>query len=446
MKILEALGELSATIRYLGAQPLARRLDPALELRRLRQAAEALKAAVQIDKEPNKIEVNELATRCRLANFDLDGFSRRELRLLAWHDGLLMNPHFRQNLLTLAQSGQVRLNLSVLAKVYFGAWGHHQSPTDFESLLHWVAERQPGYSPVYQLYKDHAAKIFSSRADDFLVNEMFSSDKTVTEVLKQWDVPGKSGLADGIIQAYLDQALALIEEGRSADIKGIERTLQLPGVSLEMLRKAAERLILCRQADRVEEFRREVEMFVLDHPQLGDPRYQNNAPHWSGIERKAEQTFRGWRNKVDLVFFFNSVMKDQADKQGRKLFWLRYVSLAHESFVALCPTDAYRLRASLWREKIQYRKIVDDLEVSCFVMRFRAQSGEDMVIAEFSNVGKLRIFRHKSFLQKIGSMDRQEFGLKDLRNDQGAIESISHMIGWQSKTRNALAGYGIRPI
>ena len=138
-------------------------------------------------------------------------------------------------------------------------------------------------------------------------------------------------------------------------------------------------------------------------------------------------------------------MKDQADRQGRKLFWLRYVSLAHESFVALCRTDANRLRASLRREKIQYRKIVDDQEVSCFVMRFRGQS-EDMVIAEFSNVGKLRIFRHKSFLQKIGSMDRLDFGLKELRNDQGATESISHITGWQSKTRNALAAYGIRPI
>jgi EH_Signature domain len=105
-----------------------------------------------------------------------------------------------------------------------------------------------------------------------------------------------------------------------------------------MIRKAAERLILCRQADRVEDFRREVEVFVLDRPNVRDPLYQNNIPHWSGIVRRAEQTFRGWRNKVALSFFFNSVMRDQADKQGRKLFWLRYVSLAHESFVAHCPT------------------------------------------------------------------------------------------------------------
>jgi hypothetical protein len=155
--------------------------------------------------------------------------------------------------------------------------------------------------------------------------------------------------------------------------------------------------------------------------------------------------FRGWRNKVDLVFFFNSVMKEEADRQGRKAFWLRYVNQAHESFVALCSTDAYRLRTSLWREKIQYRKIIDDQGVSCFVMRFRG-NGADIVIAEFSNVGSARIFRHESFVQKIGDMNRQQFGLKELRNDEGAAETFRHMPGWQTKVRNSLARYGIRPI
>lgn len=445
MKLLDALGELSETIRYFGAQPLGRRIDPHVELRRLREATEALRLSVKFDKEPNRVEVDLLAERCRGSNFALDAFSRRELRLLAWHDGLLMNAQFRQNLLEYVQNDQVRPNLSVLSKIYFGAWGHHQNPDAFEKLLCLLAEGQPGHSTVHQLYKQHPTRIFGSKADEFLVNEMFTTNSNVTDVLNRWDIPGKSCLAEGVIKAYLHRALALIEESRSLDIQGIARTLKLPGVSIEMIRKAAERLILCRQADRVEDFRREVEMFVLDHPNLGDPRYQTNIPHWSGIDRKAEQTFRGWRNKVDLIFFFNSVMKDQADKQGRKLFWLRYVSLAHESFVALCPTDAYRLRDALWREKIQYRKIVDDLEVSCFVMRFRGQS-EDMVIAEFSNVGSLRIFRHQSFLKKIGSMDRLEFGLKELRNDTGAIESIRHATGWQSRTRNSLAAYGIRPI
>jgi EH_Signature domain len=200
MKLLGALGELSGTVRYLNAQPLARRMDPNIELRQLRDATEALKASVKFDKEPNKVEVNLLAERCRAANFALDSFSRRELRLLAWHDGLLMSAQFRQNLLNYVGSDQVRPNLSVLAKIYFGAWGHHENSNTFEALLRLLADKQPGYSAVHELYKKHAESIFGSRADEFLVNEMFSTNSSVNDVLARWDVPGKSCLADGVIK------------------------------------------------------------------------------------------------------------------------------------------------------------------------------------------------------------------------------------------------------
>jgi hypothetical protein len=445
MKIIEALGELAATVGYLRSQPLARKLDPAQELRRLGLACESLKAGINLDKAPNLLEVEKLAEQCRKLDYKLDGFSRRELRLLSWHNGLLMNALFRQNLLGSVQSGDVRPNLSVLAKIYFGTWGEHEDPRPFEHLLQSVAELQPTYSATLELYKKHSAHIFSNHASSFLANEIFSSAAGVSDVLKQWDVPAKSCLASCVIQDYLNRSLVLIEESRSEDLAAILGTLRLPAIRLEMLRKAVERLILCRQADRNEEFRRTLEMFVIDHPDLGDPRYQSNAPHWTGIGNREEQTFRGWRNKVDLVFFFNSVMNDQADKHGRKAFWLRYVNQAHESFVALCSTDAYRLRTSLWREKIQYRKIIDDQGVSCFVMRFRGNSA-DIVIAEFSKVGSARIFHHKSFVQKIGDMNRQQFWLKELRNDEGADETFRHMPGWQSRVRNSLARYGIRPI
>ena len=133
MRLLDALGELSETVRFLGAQPLARRMDPHVELRRLREATEALRASVNFDKEPNKVEVDQLAEQCRAANFGLEAFSRRELRLLAWHDGLLMNSQFRQNLLEYTQNDQVRPNLSVLAKIYFGVWGHHENQSTFRA-------------------------------------------------------------------------------------------------------------------------------------------------------------------------------------------------------------------------------------------------------------------------------------------------------------------------
>ena len=444
MKAIEALRELATTVGYLRSQPLAHNVEPSKELKRLNEACQALRGRVAVDREPNRSEVTSLAARCANAKFDLSGFSRRELRLLCWHDATLMHTRFRENLLEHVRSGEVRPNLSVLAKIYFGRWGEHENHRAFDLLVQRAAEGQPAYSAIYKLYKEHAAEIFGPQADKFLASEMLSADSEPTSTLQKWDVPPQSSLAARAIEEFLEQSLIRVERGTSEDLRAIVNVVQSAAVRLETLRKTAERLILCRHSDRAEEFRKKVETFVLDHPQLGDPRYQSNAPRWAGIDRKAEKIFRGWRNKVDLVFFFNSVMRDQGDRQGRKEFWLRYVNQAHESFVALCSTDAYRLRASLWREKIQYRKILDDQGVSCFVMRFRGH-GEDIAIAEFSKVGSARIFGFKSFVEKIGSMDREEFALKDLRNDEGAFETFRHVAGWQLKVRNALASYGIRP-
>ena len=444
MKLVEALAELATTVRYLRSQNLASELDASQELLPLALACVQLKARSTFGIAPSARELEVLADQCRDANFSLQGFSLREIRLLSWHGGLLLAQQFRQNLFEVIYRGDVRPNLSILSKMYFGAWGEHEDPQTFERLLRFVAAQQSSHSTIHSLYKKHAYAIFDDRADRFISNEAFDSGQLLTDVLRKWDIPPESCLASCAIEEYLSRSVLLIEEGRSSALENVLTTTQLPGMRMNTLRKTVERLILCDQANRNEAFRRRLEIFVIDHPSLGDPRYSSNAPHWKGIGSRAEQKFRGWRNKLDLVFFFKSVMRDREDRHGRKDFWLGYVDQAHESFVALCPSDAQRLEHSLVREKIQYRRITDSQGVSCFVMRFRGTSA-DLIVEEFSNVGKARIFQYKSFIENIESIDRQEFRLSELRTDEGTTESFRHMPGWQSRVRNTLARYGVRP-
>jgi hypothetical protein len=444
MKLVEALGDLATTVKYLRSQYLATELDPGQELLALATAFAELKAKSTFGIAPGIAELEVLASRCRDDNFNLHGFSPREIRLLSWHGGLLMTQQFRQNLSEIVYRGEVRPNLSILSKIYFGAWGEHEEPLSFERLLRFVAEQQSSHSAILALYKKHAYAIFDDRADRFICNEAVDSGLSLSDVLRKWDIPPGCCLASRAIEEYLGRSVVLIEEGRSSELEDVLATTQLPGVRSDTFRKTMERLILCDQANRNEEFRKRLEAFVIDHPSLGDPRYSSNAPHWKGIGTRAEQKFRGWRNKLDLVFFFKSVMRDREDRHGRKDFWLGYVDQAHESFVALCPGDAQRLEHSLVREKIHYRRITDSQGVSCFVMRFRGNSA-DLIVEEFSNVGKARIFQYKSFLENIQSIDRQEFRLSELRTDEGTTESFRHMPGWQSRIRNTLARYGVRP-
>jgi EH_Signature domain len=444
MKLLNALAELASMGKYISSQVVANPIDPADELRHLEETCQLLKTRISLKKMPNVAELETLAAQCRTAEFSLSGFTRRELRLLSWHNGLLLCAQFRRNLAEFVRKDEVRPNLSVLAKVYFGAWGHHEDAYSFEQLLREVAERQSPWSTTLSSYQRDATRIFSSHADEFLANDCFSLGMPVSQTLEKWDVPPTSCLASSVIQQYVHRLTVRIEDGKGAYLEDVLVAIQLPGVQLDVFRKVIGRLILCGQSDWNEDFRKELELFVIDHPNLGDPRLQQHAPHWVGIEPRAELKFRGWRNKLDLVFFFNSVMRDREDKHDRKSFWLEYVDKAHESFVALCPTDVHRLRSSLADEKIQYRRIMDDQGVSCFAMRFRG-GGADIVITEFSKVGRVRILSYKSFIQKIRDVNRQDFLLRELRNDEGAEASFVHLPGWQAKVRNALARYGFRP-
>jgi EH_Signature domain len=444
MKLVEALGDLATTIKFLRSRYLTSELDPDVELLPLANACAQLKAKSTFGIAPRTDELELLASQCREANFSLEGFSPREIRLLSWHGGLLMARQFRQNLSEVVYREEVRPNLSILSKMYFGAWGEHEDPLSFERLLRFVAAQQSSHSVILALYKKHADAIFDDRADRFICNEAFDSGLPLSDVFCKWDIPPGSCLASCTVEEYLNRSVTLIEEGRSSDLEDVLATTRLPGVRLNSFRQTIERLILCDQANRNEEFQKKLEVFVIDHPNLGDPRYSSNAPHWKGIGSRAEQKFRGWRNKLDLVFFFKSVMRDREDRHGRKDFWLGYVDQAHESFVALCPADAQRLEHSLVREKIHYRRLTDSQGVSCFVMRFRGNNA-DLIVEEFSNVGKARIFHYKSFLENIESIDRQEFRLSELRTDEGTTESFRHMPGWQSRIRNTLARYGVRP-
>jgi len=77
-------------------------------------------------------------------------------------------------------------------------------------------------------------------------------------------------------------------------------------------------------------------------------------------------------------------------------------------------------------------------------MRFRGQ-GDDFLVAEFSNVGRARIFYYRKFIERVGDINRDDFRLPELKSDDGLAASFPHLGAWQSKVRGTLAQLGIRP-
>jgi len=77
------------------------------------------------------------------------------------------------------------------------------------------------------------------------------------------------------------------------------------------------------------------------------------------------------------------------------------------------------------------------------MMRFKG-STEDIIVAEFSNVGRARIFFYRKFIENVGDINKSEFRLKELKTDEGLVESFVHTPLWRSKVRSTLAQFGIR--
>jgi hypothetical protein len=443
MNLLDALQSLATLPRDISLTSLSKACDPAFELKRLDAAVTELKAKAATIRPPDAVRTERLIARFKQADQNLDGFEPGEVRLLAWNNEMLLNPRFRSQLAERVRSDVVKPNLLVLSQVYFGNWGQHAEHELFEQMLRVLANQQGGFTPMLQLYKEKANSLFSSTADVFLSRLVAAEDGSLPGLLEKWGVSTASPLASAVLTTYIKQELTEIASGRVGNLDGLLATLQLPLVMLATFQLAIASLILSPHTDRNDSFRKRVEAFVLDHPRLGDPRLPQNVPKWTGIDPAAQRKFRTWRATKDLVFFFQSVLPDGKDPHGRKNFWLRYVGQVVDSVVALCPSDLQRLRTSLSLERVHHCRIQENQAISCFLMRFKG-AREDFIVAEFSNVGKARIFYHGRFLERIGDINRPEFRLRELKSDEGLAISFSHMSNWQSKVQSTLAQIGIR--
>jgi hypothetical protein len=443
MSLLDALHSLATLPRDISLTALSKACDPAFELKRLDAAVTLMKDRAAAIRPPDPARIERLIVRFKNADQNLDGFEPGEVRLLAWNNEMLLNERFRSQLAERVRCGVVKPNLLVLSQVYFGNWGEHAEHEMFEQMLRILAQQQGGFTPLLQLYKEKANSIFSSTADVFLSRLVASEGGSLPELLERWGVATTSPLASAVSTAYIKQELSDIANGRVGRLDYLLATLQLPLVKLASFQLAIATLILSPHTDRSDSFRKGVEAFVLDHPRLGDPRLPQNVPRWTGIDPAAQRKFRTWRATKDLVFFFKSVLPDGKDPHGRKDFWLRYVDQVVDSVVALCPTDLQRLRTSLSLEQVHHCRIQENQAISCFLMRFKGAK-EDFIVAEFSNVGKARIFYYGRFLERIGDINRSEFRLRELKSDEGLAISFSHVSGWQSKVRSTLAQIGIR--
>jgi hypothetical protein len=149
---------------------------------------------------------------------------------------------------------------------------------------------------------------------------------------------------------------------------------------------------------------------------------------------------------MDLVFFFDSVLRDGHDRNGRKQFWMQYIDQVEDSVVALCSAHRGELAQDLRRNGIYCPSIRENDGNSCFIMRFRV-GGQVITAVEFSKVGSVRLFGEQAFRKYVGDYRKKEFRIAELKasEDSSGVFTFRHLGSWQYKLASELARWGLRP-
>ncbi|HKZ41580.1 MAG TPA: EH signature domain-containing protein, partial [Candidatus Hodarchaeales archaeon] len=182
---------------------------------------------------------------------------------------------------------------------------------------------------------------------------------------------------------------------------------------------------------------------ILNHRLLGDPRRYRSK--WLGVDEIAVQRFISWLSKLDIVFFFDNVLQGR-DRQGRRKFWLQYVEKMTSSRPFLSEMTA---RQFAHVRDVNFGKLTGGANQAAFILHF----GE-IVVVEFSDVGKIYIYKRNEFEKKIPDMWTMrhmiEYDLKDRRLPEE--RKIRHQplnrivnVDWREQTTSILAREGIRP-
>jgi hypothetical protein len=448
MKTDNALQRLQAQPITLRGRLLSRPIDPQVELRTFIRTASSLSAISRTFRPADEQELNTLRNRCRLVDYDLSQFSKREIRMLSRDESTVLSASFLKSGLASVLQNNVKLRVEPLITIYFNHWRTMDDAQAIERLITLLLHKFPSANPLMQRYRQESNQLFSSSADTFLARESLNRREQISLALDRRSIGMTTRLGHAANAAAINEWLRDLKSARQesdaiASIQFlVDKLLTSSALDPSSLHTAVAAAALSPWSDRSESFRSQLLSFVMHDRRLGDPRLPKNAPNWASVAQMASQKVRSWLAQRDIVFFFDFVLPDRRDEHRRKDFWLQYVDKVLESQVALCPEDRFRLKAEV-KEQMAYTNIRDN-KVSAFLMRFSGHP--DIVAVEFSQSGNAVYFYDANiFRTAVGSFQQLSFRVTELKH-HSHIEKFTHYPPgvWQQRVRSFLASRGIR--
>jgi hypothetical protein len=385
---------------------------------------------------------------------NLDSLTKREIRALCTDSAIATSHQFVAGLLTRGDLSKNRLWLESLIVQYLTDWRTMEKPEVLEHTLAVAVQEFTGRSNRILQCNPIASNLFSGSAADWIGTHFLNAPGPVNNVLATWGIAPESGLG----QASLNCAVRIwtdyiIRTGSRLSVpEAVERFEYLTQTLLvsnfvgdSEAGQAISAMVLSGATDEDPAFADRIRAFALESPRFGDPRLPGNTGKWSFCDRKARDKVASWFSKQDLDFFFRVAMPERSDRQGRRVFWERYLHQVVDCVVLLSKADELRLR-SRNTDRLEYGQTTGTENVSAFIMRFRGAT--DLLIIEFSRPNNaLYVHDAVKFDRLVGNpRSRKTFNLDlELKHRGAFLNRLPHTSSWEYTVADFLRNYGIRP-
>lgn len=199
-----------------------------------------------------------------------------------------------------------------------------------------------------------------------------------------------------------------------------------------------------------EDIKDDFKQFILNHPNLGDPRLPGYEGNWD-LKDPVTISVIEWLSQSDIAFFFEWCYQNSNDHQGRKKFWQSYAHLVRGTRVVMTDEDRRRYFREVKNskdKKINQNIIAyydrQDGPATAFIMDFGM-----LKVVEFSEPNHACYFydgrSRVAFNDRSVFWSLDKFSKYELKDREKASEIMKHTKNWEVNFANYLDRFGLRP-
>lgn len=368
----------------------------------------------------------------------------RTIRFLCWELDVATDLRF-YNYLDERRSTLQTQSLEGLVRAVHSRWSPNFIASPILERVRNGLRNYRGRSSRIRRWQNAVDVVLGANGAELFSKEILEGEQSIQDTCEEWGIHPDTSYVTAAVMHAADFSRQRMSSDGTWGIYLIKEILAWTRWEVGDFKGQVSETILQGLGDQDDRFRQKLLEFVLSNPRdlLGDPRLPANTTKWAGME-KARAKIIQWLSGLDVVFFFEHVMRRSEDSHGRKNFWLRYVKAFKQSRPLLNREDLQRLRPQLNRMRFYsntHGHLAD--QHSAFLLDF----GRILVI-EFNKMGACYVYERSSVDRVVPEFwSSRPFNYYGIKQKRLVAHWIVHDSGgnWKYKLQNILASYGIRP-